>query len=87
MNRTIRKNLTFSTEQTPVTNNSHIMSSGGYSDSMDKAFGQLYIHPVGHSTPGQGVGEKNVLSSSSLSSQYSGDLYLSFQINIRNEIL
>ena len=85
MDRTVRKTLTFSTDQTPVTNNSPIMSSGGYTDFMDRAFGQLYIHPVGHSTPGQRVGEESVLSSSLLSSQYTGDLYLSFQADSLSE--
>ena len=85
MDRTVRKTLTFSTDQTPVTNNSPIMSSAGYTDFMDRAFGQLYNHPVGHSTPGQGVGEESVLSSISLSSQYSGDLYLSFQADTLSE--
>ena len=85
MDRTVRKTLTFSTDQTPVTNNSPIMSSGGYTDFMDRAFGQLYIHPVGHSTPGQRVGEESVLSSSPLSSQYTGDLYLSFQADTLSE--
>ena len=85
MDRTVRKTLTFSTDQTPVTNNSPIMSSGGCTDFMDRAFGQLYNHPVRHSTPGQGVGEESVLSSSSLSSQYSGDLYLSFQADTLSE--
>ena len=85
MDRTVRKILTFSTDQTPVTNNSPIMSSGGYTDFMGRAFGQLYIHPVGHSTPGQRVSEESVLSSSSQSSQYLEDLYLSFQADTLSE--
>ena len=53
---------------------------------MDRAFGQLYVHPVGHSTPGPRVGDdtpsinSSTLSSSSCtSSQPAEDLYLSFQ--------
>ena len=53
-----RKPLTFGPEQAkPITNNSPLTASANYTDLIDKTFGQLYIHPVGHSSPGTVVGD------------------------------
>ena len=89
----IREHLTFATDQTTsVTENSPLRTPADYTGFMDRAFGQLYVHPVCHSTPGPRVEDdtpsinSSTLSSSSCTSfQPAEDLYLSFQADGSSE--